>query len=159
MVATLVIAGFCACIFMDSFQRLLWITFKIAPSNWAMVGRWSYYLVRSGRLINPEIEQLPPAPSEHLMGWVVHYLVGIGYAAVYLALIQAELLLPGMMDGAVFGIASVIVPWFFFLPAMGKGMLARLTDNPRLVCLLAVLNHLVFGLVMAFGYQLALQNL
>jgi hypothetical protein len=40
---------------------------------------------------------------------------------------------------------------------MGKGMMAKLTDNPRLVCFLALINHLVFGLGMAFGFQIIAQ--
>lgn len=152
----LVIAGFMACIFMDSFQRLLFLMFKIPPSNWAMVGRWAGYLVLRGKIINPEIDTLPPITRELPLGWVVHYLVGIGYAVVYFLIREAGWLDNSLYSGAIFGIASVIVPWFFFLPAMGKGMLARLTDNARLVCFLAVINHLVFGLGMAFGFQIAL---
>ncbi len=155
MVSELILGGFMACIFMDSFQRLLFLVFGLAPSNWALVGRWSYHAVTRGRLINPEIDILPAIRSELLLGWLVHYGVGIGYAAVYMIFARTGLLTYSPSDGAIFGIVSVIVPWFFFLPAMGKGMMARLTDNPRLVCFLALVNHLVFGIGMAFGFQLA----
>ena len=36
---------------MDTFQRLLFITHKISPSNWGMVGRWASYLFTRGKLI------------------------------------------------------------------------------------------------------------
>ena len=49
----------------------------------------------------------------------------------------------------------VIVPWFFFLPVMGKGMLGKHTPAPLKVCMLALVNHCIFGVGMAAGFQLA----
>ncbi|MGB1474181.1 MAG: DUF2938 family protein [Candidatus Puniceispirillaceae bacterium] len=153
----ILIAGVMSCLVMDTFQRLLFITHKIPPSNWGMVGRWAGYLFTRGKLINAEIDNLPAISGETSLGWLVHYLVGIGYALVYFGLREIGWLDNSFYSGAIFGIASVVVPWFFFLPAMGKGILARLTDNPRFVCFLGLINHLVFGLGMAFGFQLAVQ--
>ena len=153
----ILIAGVLSCLVMDTFQRLLFITRQIPPSNWAMVGRWTAYVVTRGKLINPDIDSMPAISGERSLGWLVHYLVGIGYALAYLLIRDAGWLDNSFYSGAIFGIASVAVPWFFFLPAMGKGVMARLTDNPRLVCFLALLNHLIFGLGMAFGFQIVAQ--
>ena len=153
----LLIAGVLACLFMDTFQRLLFITLQIPPSNWGMVGRWTVYALTRGKVINPEIDNLPAISGETSLGWLVHYAVGIGYALVYFVLRDFGWLDNSFYSGALFGIASVVVPWFFFLPAMGKGMMAKLTDNPRLVCFLALINHLIFGLGMAFGFQIIAQ--
>ena len=48
----LLIAGVLACLFMDTFQRLLFITLQIPASNWGMVGRWTAYAVTRGKIIN-----------------------------------------------------------------------------------------------------------
>lgn len=153
----ILIAGVLACLVMDTFQRLLFLILNILPSNWGMVGRWTAYTVTRGKVINPKIDTLPAISGETSLGWLVHYLVGVGYALVYLVMQEAGWLDNSFYSGAIFGIASVAVPWFFFLPAMGKGIMARLTDNPRLVCFLALLNHFVFGLGMAFGFQIVAQ--
>ena len=82
----ILIAGVMSCLVMDTFQRLLFITHKIPPSNWGMVGRWTGYLFTRGKLINAEIDNLPAISGETSLGWLVHYLVGIGYALVYFGL-------------------------------------------------------------------------
>ena len=62
----ILIAGVISCLVMDTFQRLLFITHKIPPSNWGMVGRWTAYLFTRGKLINREIDNLPAISGETL---------------------------------------------------------------------------------------------
>lgn len=151
----ILIAGIIACLAMDGFQRLLLVMIGQPPSNWAVVGRWALIVLRTARLYQPNIETAPEARHELRFGWVVHYAVGIGYAVVYSGLMQTGLLTASLTDGLFFGIASVIVPWFFFLPVMGKGIMGKHTPAPLRVCSLAFANHCVFGLGMAAGFQLA----
>ena len=151
----IVIGGVIACLVMDGFQRLLWLTIGQPPSNWAVVGRWAFIVLRSARLYQPDIETTPEAPRELAFGWFVHYAVGVGYAVIYASLMHTGLLTASLADGLIFGIASVIVPWFFFLPVMGKGILGKHTPAPIRVCTLALANHCVFGVGMASGFQLA----
>ena len=106
----LLIAGVLACLFMDTFQRLLFITLQIPPSNWGMVGRWTVYAITRGKVINPEIDNLPAISGETSLGWLVHYAVGIGYALVYFVLRDYGWLDNSFYSGALFGIASVVVP-------------------------------------------------
>lgn len=150
----IIIAGVMACLAMDSFQRLLFLTIGQPPSNWAVVGRWAFILLRTGRLYQPQIDTAPAAPREGPFGWFVHYIVGIGYAVIYAGLMHSGLLTDSFTDGLYFGMASVVVPWFFFLPVMGKGILGMRTDDPVRVCTLAFANHCIFGMGMALGFQL-----
>ena len=151
----IIIAGIVACLAMDIFQRVLLITCGQPPSNWAVVGRWAVYVLRTARLYQPAIDSSAEIKGERAFGWVVHYAVGIGYALVYSGLMQEGLLTASLFDGLVFGILSVIIPWFFFLPVMGKGIMGRHTTTPAKVCLLALANHCVFGLGMAAGFQVS----
>ncbi len=152
---SVIIAGITACLAMDIFQRVLLITTGQPPSNWAVVGRWAFHVLRSARLYQPDIDSRDEIEGEHAFGWVVHYAVGIGYAAVYAVSMQENLLTASLLDGLIFGILSVIVPWFFFLPVLGKGIMAKHTPSPAKVCMLALVNHCVFGLGMAGGFQLS----
>lgn len=150
-----VIAGITACLVMDLFQRILLITTGQTPSDWAVVGRWAFSVIRTARLYQPDIETTDAVRHEQPFGWFVHYAVGIGYAVVYAGLMQTGLLTASLIDGLLFGITSVLVPWFFFLPVMGKGIMGAHTPAPVRVCLLALANHCVFGLGVAAGFQLA----
>ena len=137
----IIIAGGMACLAMDSFQRLLFLTIGQPPSNWAVVGRWAHILLRTGRLYQPEIEASPAVPREGAFGWFVHYVVGIGYAVIYAGLMSSGVLTDSFTDGVYFGMASVIVPWFFFLPVMGKGVLGLHTDPVALFFLRMIIIY------------------
>ena len=150
----IIIAGIVACLAMDIFQRVLLITSGQPPSNWAVVGRWAFNVLRTAHLYQPAIESSAEITGERAFGWVVHYAVGIGYAVIYAELMQKGQLTPSLSDGLLFGFLSVIIPWFFFLPVLGKGIMAKHTPAPAKVCILALANHCVFGLGMAGGFQL-----
>jgi hypothetical protein len=68
-------------------------------------------------------------------------------------LMEIKILNPGFSDGLIFGIISVIVPWFFFQPALGNGILASKTSEPVKVCLLALMMHTIFGIAIGIGFQ------
>ncbi|MGB1357181.1 MAG: DUF2938 family protein, partial [Candidatus Puniceispirillaceae bacterium] len=93
-------------------------------------------------------------PREAAAGWALHYVVAVGYAVLYAALMQAGWLRAGLVDGLIFGIISVVVPWLFFMPALGNGVMARLTPNPPLACAVALVMHAVFGLALGGGFAL-----
>ena len=144
--------GVVACAIFDLWQRVFQKMTAIPPSNWAMVGRWSLGLMTIGQLIARDLESQAERKNELAVGWLVHYSVAIGYAAVYAWLMHATILQAGLIDGLIFGVISVVVPWFFLLPCLGKGMLARLTPNPPLVCALALMMHSLFGASIGLGF-------
>lgn len=150
----IIIAGIIACLAMDIFQRFLLLTIGQPPSNWAVVGRWAFHVLRTAHLYQPSIDSADEMKGEHAFGWFIHYAVGIGYAVIYAELMQRGLLTHSLSDGLIFGFLSVIVPWFFFLPVMGKGIMGKHTLAPAKVCMLALANHCVFGLSMAGAFQL-----
>lgn len=106
----------------------------------------------NGQLIARDLEARPERRHELALGWAVHYGVAIGYAAVFAWLLDRNILDAGFLDGLVFGVISVLVPWLFFLPCLGKGIMARLTPNPRLVCALALMMHSLFGVSIGLGF-------
>ena len=148
----IIAAGIGACIIFDLWQRIFAILTGIPPSNWAMVGRWLLGLLGGQGLIARDLATRPALPNEAAAGWILHYVVAVGYAVIYAALMKAGLLAAGLGDGLIFGVISVVVPWFFFMPAMGNGMMARLTPNPPLACAVALMMHAVFGLALGGGF-------
>ena len=150
----ILIVGIIACIIFDLWQKIFQKMTGIPPSDWALVGRWCLGVVARGRLIGRDLASISPFAGELRLGWLVHYAVAVGYAAVYATLMRLDWLGAGFQDGLLFGVASVLVPWLFFLPCLGKGMFARLTPNPPLVCLLALMMHALFGMSIGLGFSL-----
>lgn len=146
-----VASGLAATVALDLWQRLLKLTLGLPPTSWALVGRWTRQAL-AGRPFPGVVAHLSAGPNELRLGWIVHYTVGIGYGLVYVLGLRAAGFDPDSLAvGLVFGVASVAVPWFFFMPAMGAGLMARNTPKPLLACTLALAGHTVFGLGLALG--------
>ena len=112
----------------------------------ALLGRWAGHLGRR-TYAHASIGQATAIPTERLLGWVVHYAVGIAFAALLLAVegrswLQQPSLLPALAVGA----ATVAAPLFVMQPAMGAGFMASKTPAPLKNCLRSVATHTVFGL-------------
>tara|TARA_B100001057_G_C22494263_1_gene811436 strand:+ start:177 stop:662 length:486 start_codon:yes stop_codon:yes gene_type:complete len=153
----IVIVGVGACVVFDVWQRIFhWLT-GIPPSNWAVVGRWAIGLLTNGRLKLQDFEVEPDRRIELSVGWFVHYGIAILYSMIFLLLMRASILVAGFADGLLFGMVSVVVPWFFFLPCLGKGIMGRQTPNPLLVCTLALMMHSIFGVAIGLGFSLFTQ--
>ena len=52
MVVDIIFAGVLCCIAMDLWQRLLFVMYKIPPTNWAPTGRWLLMLINKGIIFN-----------------------------------------------------------------------------------------------------------
>ena len=152
-VLQIVVVGVGACAVFDVWQRIFqWFT-SIPPSNWAIVGRWTIGLLTNGQLLVRDLELRPNRRNELGVGWFVHYAIAIAYAAIFMLLMKANILAAEIADGLLFGVVSVVVPWFFFLPCLGKGIMGRLTPNPPLVCALALMMHSIFGVAIGLGFS------
>ena len=150
----ILVVGVGACAIFDIWQRIFYWFTAIPPSNWAMVGRWTHGLITKGQLFLCDIEGQSEKKLELIIGWIVHYFVAAVYAAIYAFLLSVRVITTGIFDGLLFGIISVLVPWLFFLPCLGKGVMARFTSNPRLICALALMMHSLFGVSLGLGFTI-----
>jgi len=152
IIGKIIIIGIFACAIFDLWQRLLQKLTGLPPSNWALAGRWLINLWTNRQLIAHGLSSMPAAPRERAIGWLLHYSVAVGYAAIFAGLIALGWVQPGVTDGLIFGIASVAVPWLFFMPALGNGLFARRTPNPPLACGMALMMHSLFGAALGLGF-------
>ena len=97
---------------------------------------------------------MPPIKNELRIGWAVHYTVAIMYSIFFFMLLKYNICNASIFNGFVFGLLSVVVPWFFFMPVLGKGFLGLKTPSPFLSCSLAIGSHVVIGLSIGILYQL-----
>lgn len=127
----------------------------VAPPNYALVGRWVGYMFR-GRFRHEAIAAAPALPTERSVGWATHYLTGIAFAGVLLAIWGADWLRqPTAGPALIVGLGSVAAPFLLMQPGMGAGIAASRTPRPAAARLRSLLNHGLFALgLYAAGWAL-----
>ena len=125
----------------------LWLLSRLGvpTAGFAMIGRWVGHF-RRGEFAHAAIAKAAPIRFELGLGWLTHYLVGLGYAVLLVGLLgTAWLHQPTLVPALVFGVLTVAAPWFVMQPAMGAGVLALKTPTPLKNGLRSLANHAVFG--------------
>ncbi|HEX6997430.1 MAG TPA: DUF2938 domain-containing protein [Gammaproteobacteria bacterium] len=118
----------------------------IPALDYGLVGRWLGHLPR-GRFRHERIAASPPIHGERFIGWTAHYLTGIAFAAVLLALWGLDWARrPTLAPALIVGIGSVLAPFFILQPGMGAGVAASRTPRPAAARLQSLVTHAVFGL-------------
>lgn len=114
--------------------------------DYGLVGRWLLYMPR-GRFRHDAIAASAPIAGERVIGWIAHYLIGVGFAAVLLFFWGLEWVRhPAMIPALVVGIVSVVAPFLLMQPGMGAGIAASRTPRPGKARINSLITHTVFGL-------------
>ena len=129
----------------------------IRPLDYGLVGRWLVYLAR-GRFRHDPIAASPPLRGERLVGWAAHYLIGIAFAALLLAVWGLEWARrPTIVPALIVGIGSVAAPFLLMQPGMGAGIAASRTPRPAAARFRSLVTHTMFGLgLYAAGWSASL---
>ena len=148
--------GIVATVAIDLWLAVLNLGFNLPIINWAMAGRWLGHLP-SGKFIHRPIESSATINNERIIGWILHYAIGIVYAFLYLMIvmffIERE---PSLLSALLFGLTTVIVPWFVLQPGMGLGVMARRTPKPNVSRLMSLSVHAIFGVSLYIGWVISL---
>jgi hypothetical protein len=138
--------GIGATMVMDFWALVLKYVFKTPSLNWGMVGRWLGHLSK-GTLNHTNISEASPVRAEVSIGWIAHYFVGIVFAALLIGIIGLEWARqPTFLPAIIFGLLTVVFPFFIMQPGMGAGIAASKTPNPALARKRSVITHTVFGI-------------
>ena len=119
---------------------------KVPSPNWGLVGRWFGHLVR-GKAVHENIARAASVRGEKALGWIGHYAIGVAFAALLLAgagldWARSPTVLPALITGWL----TLAAPFFLMQPAMGNGIAASRTPDPRAARLRSLATHTVFGL-------------
>ncbi|MBR1206309.1 MULTISPECIES: DUF2938 domain-containing protein [unclassified Bradyrhizobium] len=149
--ARAVLIGTGATVVMDVWGMVRKRLLGIASLDYALVGRWLGHLA-SGRLRHDRIAASPQVAGERAIGWAAHYLIGMGFAGVLLAIFGLDWARqPSIVPGLIVGIGSVAAPFLVMQPAMGAGFAASRTPHPWAARLQSLLTHAVFGVGLYAG--------
>jgi hypothetical protein len=143
--ATLII-GVGATVVMDLWGLARRPLFGIAPPDYGLVGRWLAHMAH-GRFRHDAIARAPAVSGEKALGWIAHYLIGVAFAALLVALWGADWIRhPTPGPALLVGVATVAAPFLIMQPAMGAGIASRRTRRPGAARIQSLVTHAVFGL-------------
>jgi hypothetical protein len=117
----------------------------IPAFDYALLGRWLGHMVR-GRFRHEQIAASRSVRGERAIGWIAHYLTGIGFAAALLVLWGLDWAHhPTIGPALIVGIASTAAPFLLMQPGMGAGIAASRTSRAAAVRMQTIVTHLIFG--------------
>lgn len=117
--------------------------------DYAPIGRWVGHMAR-GTFRHRAIAAAAPVRGERALGWLVHYIVGVAFAALLPVVAPGWLEAPRALPAIAFGLATVAAPWLLVQPALGAGLAAANTRDPWAARRQALATHVVFGVGLWF---------
>ena len=140
-----IVIGIGATLTFDLWTLFLQHAFKIAPSNFCLVGRWLRYMPE-GIFRHGNISTTPQKSAECTVGWIAHYVIGSVFAIAFFVFVGKDWLQhPVLVPALVFGLGTVSMPFMIMQPAFGLGIAASKASNPAQARLRSLMNHTVFG--------------
>ncbi|WP_213877366.1 DUF2938 family protein [Pseudomonas sp. dw_358] len=142
-----ILLGIGATALLDLWNLLLNRLFSLPLPPWHLVGRWFAGLPH-GLLVRREgIPNCTPVSGELAIGWVMHYVVGILFAAALLLIWGMQWAATPTFGAALtVGLVTVGAGWFILQPGMGVGVACSKAANPNLARGLNIAGHVVFAI-------------
>ena len=151
-IVSIFVAGIFSCIILDILGYLLKKIGFPEPS-WAIVGRWTYYMLKKGIFFNPTINEKLEFKHEVLLGWVFHYFISICWAVIfYISFIYLGIKM-SYFSGFIFGAMTTLAPLLVFLPFTGQGIFAKNTEKPIETSCIFFIRHSIYGIAMYEGFR------
>jgi len=117
----------------------------VAKPSFGLVWRWLAG-IPAGRFQAPNLKQAPAVPGETWLGWCLHYLIGVSFAAALIIWQGAPWLAkPTLLPALGVGLITVLAPFLLMQPGMGLGIAAAKTARPNSARLHSLITHLLFG--------------
>lgn len=142
-----VVFGAGATALLDLWNLLLNKVFGLPIPPWHLIGRWFAGLPQ-GRFVHRDgIGKSAPVHNELAIGWAMHYITGMVFAAALLLIWgMGWALYPTFVPALIVGVVTVGAGWFILQPGMGVGIACSGAPKPALARLLNVIGHIVFAI-------------
>ena len=137
--------GIGATLVMDLWNLFLKRAFSIPSLNYCLLGRWLRHMPE-GTFRHANITAAPQKPFECTVGSIAHYTIGIVFALVFIVVTSGDWLArPMLLPALLYGIGTVVFPFFIMQPSFGLGIAASKAPNPTRARLKSLVTHTVFG--------------
>jgi hypothetical protein len=141
----LIFTGIGATMIMDAWGVVRKPLLGVPAADYSMVGRWIGHMTH-GTFRHDRIAAAAPILGERVIGWTVHYAIGVVFAAGLVWVVGVEWLEhPTLTPALGFGIATVAAPFLLMQPGMGAGLAASRTPKPWSARLQSLTTHAIFG--------------
>jgi hypothetical protein len=138
--------GIGATLLMDLWNLFLKRAFALPSLNYCLLGRWLSHMP-SGTFRHANINAAPQKSAECAIGWIAHYSIGVAFALVFVLLVSREWLArPTLLPALLYGIATIVFPFFIMQPSLGLGVASSRASNPTQARLKSLATHFVFGI-------------
>lgn len=139
-----ILIGIGATLTMDIYALVL-KALGIKTLDYRFVGRWIGHLPKE-RFFHHKIFDSPPITGELMIGWVAHYLIGITFAFLLVAVHGKKWLAgPSLLPALFIGLITVTAPFLIMQPAFGFGIGGSNLPDPNKARLMSLITHSVFG--------------
>lgn len=103
-----------------------------------------------GQLLSTSLSITATLSIGPAMGWVIHFLVGAGWAVLYAAVALPRLRGSPLVRGLCFGFLVFLLAQVVFMPMVSAGFFSR--GDPRMLAG-SLFGHLVYGGVLGWTYS------
>lgn len=129
---------------MDLWNLFLKRAFGIPSLNYCLLGRWIRHMP-GGIFMHRSINAAPQKSFECGVGRIAHYGIGVVFAVIFVAASGEWLERPTFLVALLYGIGTVVFPFFILQPSLGLGVAASRTAKPMQARLKSLMTHTVFG--------------
>jgi hypothetical protein len=141
-----IVIGIGATLVMDLWNLFLKRTFGVPSLSYCLLGRWVRHMP-GGTLRHANIAAASPKRLECTVGWIAHYTIGVAFALAFVVVFTSDdwLARPTALPALLYGIGTIVFPFFIMQPSFGFGIAASRTANPGHARLKSLVTHVVFG--------------
>jgi hypothetical protein len=144
-IAAAVVIGAGATLLVDAWNLVVARGFGVPSLSPCLLGRWVAHMP-AGSFRHHAIAQAPAKRFECTLGRITHYAIGIALAAAFVVwLAPAWIELPTLAPALLYGIGTVVLPFFVMQPALGLGIASRAAKHPARARLKSLATHVAFG--------------
>jgi hypothetical protein len=138
--------GIGATLVMDLWNLFLKRTFGVPSLSYCLLGRWLRHMP-GGTFRHANIAAAPRKRLECTAGWIAHYTIGVALALAFVVVVTSEdwLARPTALPALLYGIGTIVFPFFILQPSFGLGIAASRAANPTHARLKSLVTHVVFG--------------
>ena len=136
--------GLGATLVMDLWNLFLKRAFGVPSLNYCLLGRWVRHMP-GGTLRHANVAAASPKPLECAVGWIAHYTIGAVFALAFVGLTGDWLAQPTLLPALLYGLGTVVFPFFVMQPSLGFGIASSRAPNPTFARLKSLVTHSVFG--------------
>lgn len=151
-----IVVGAGATALLDVWNVMLKRVFGVASLDYCLLGRWVTHMP-TGVFRHKHIGQSSAGAFECVLGWLMHYGIGAALALAFVFIAGSSWLVrPTLAPAVVFGIATVILPFFVLQPALGFGVASAKARSPLQARVKSLTTHAVYGLGLYWMDRLAI---